>query len=98
MLGHFFQQVRVGLRGQLQCFLHLLHQLEMFIRSVVQNLGQRSLSSHAGLKVGGDPTTDKEVEIVFPLLLMEDYHHHLQTCHESPPAYLGLRSHEVDHL
>ena len=44
----------------------------MFIRSVVKNLGQRSLPSNAGLKVGGDPTSDKEVEVVFSLLLMED--------------------------
>ena len=44
----------------------------MFIRSVVKNLGQRSLSSNAGLEVGGDPTSDKEVEVVFSLLLMED--------------------------
>ena len=44
----------------------------MFIRSVVKNLGQRSLPSNAGLKVGGDPTSDKEVEVVFSLLLLED--------------------------
>ena len=107
-LGYFFQHVWVGFQWNLECLLHFINQLNVFFRSIIENLCQSFFFDYTGLKIWCNSSANKEIKEVFIFLkLLEQLlnkDEYLKMINELKINLLGLTiylnfcSNEMNHL